>query len=1002
MLTLASLQLQPEIARITAAASQDDGQPRWAGLFAEVLESLPIEAATANRVGLEAETPVAFEGILRPFLATGLKKLTAQHPAGLAHLDEAARHSLERQLLQNLSALAGRSLWLEFSLFQRQGTFFLANPVEAIGEAPRKNYDRFVEKLAIRPNFLAFFADYPVLARLLTICLQNWLAVTTLFLDRLAADWASLEQTFGGNFRQVTQLKPGLSDPHVGGQQVLALTFDDKISLVYKPRNLAAECGFQSLLDWCGSRLNFDLGRLKMFIRPAYGWVEFVRPEPCQDTAQVANYYRRAGALLGLLYGLRGNDFHYQNVIARGEYAFLIDLEGLFYPAASSGENEFTVLHTGLLPTWQVVSGGAKYDQSGLYGQAHPSGEKNEWQFVNTDRMQSAPARNAAAETETKIAEWPHRPFLQGTNQPGQPSIYREDLITGFREVCVLLSAERENLLAEDGPLAIFKSVAVRFVFRPTQVYADLLKMHSEPKYLRSEAARRQLFTRLGRILETSGEASRWRPLVQAEIASLDQLDVPHFTVKAGSLDLTLPDGTQAERFFKVSGYRLACDQLANLDPAAVERQLNYLQAALYSYEAGRVKLDNFFQPGTAFEPEAALAAAGRIARILREQAVSGPEGLSWARMDNSQPAKFYQPAGFDFSLYRGQGGIALFLAAYASQTAQGEYRQLALDAWQPLLEKLGRGELNSAELNGLGGGLGAGSVVYSLTACATLLNAAELLKAAEQLAGWAFADSLLAQDRSYDVIGGTAGALLGLLALYRQKPSPQLAERLAACGQLLLDRRSGLEGSRSWETLEGKRWSGFSHGAAGIAYALLGLYRFQPLPAYREAAGEAFAFENTLYQPAVGNWLGYPGQAGNAEGLWNTWCHGAPGTGLARLAALQMLSDSEQQLKGHIEAALETTLNQPLAGLDHLCCGNFGRFDFLIEAAARLQRPELLAAAREKAAVLLARPGGFVLSEPRPLHLTGPGFFQGLSGIGYELLRLVEPGQLKSVLLWA
>ncbi len=35
------------------------------------------------------------------------------------------------------------------------------------------------------------------------------------------------------------------------------------------------------------------------------------------------------------------------------------------------------------------------------------------------------------------------------------------------------------------------------------------------------------------------------------------------------------------------------------------------------------------------------------------------------------------------------------------------------------------------------------------------------------------------------------------------------------------------------------------------------------------------------------------------------------------------------------------------------------------------------------------------------PLLGYNPGFFQGASGIGYELLRLAYPDQLPSVLLW-
>ena len=50
--------------------------------------------------------------------------------------------------------------------------------------------------------------------------------------------------------------------------------------------------------------------------------------------------------------------------------------------------------------------------------------------------------------------------------------------------------------------------------------------------------------------------------------------------------------------------------------------------------------------------------------------------------------------------------------------------------------------------------------------------------------------------------------------------------------------------GSSPWVTDEGLRASGFSHGTAGIAYALLRLYGHSRDPRFLEAAEEAIGYE--------------------------------------------------------------------------------------------------------------------------------------------------------------
>jgi lantibiotic modifying enzyme len=79
------------------------------------------------------------------------------------------------------------------------------------------------------------------------------------------------------------------------------------------------------------------------------------------------------------------------------------------------------------------------------------------------------------------------------------------------------------------------------------------------------------------------------------------------------------------------------------------------------------------------------------------------------------------------------------------------------------------------------------------------------------------------------------------------------------------------------------------------------------------------------------------------------------------------------------------------------------GRVETLLVAGHRLATPQLNSAAREIASQTLSAAndrGRFVLPGGAVAEGYSPGFFQGLSGIGYQLLRVARPG-LPSVLLF-
>jgi lantibiotic modifying enzyme len=301
----------------------------------------------------------------------------------------------------------------------------------------------------------------------------------------------------------------------------------------------------------------------------------------------------------------------------------------------------------------------------------------------------------------------------------------------------------------------------------------------------------------------------------------------------------------------------------------------------------------------------------------------------------------------------------------------------------------------------GLGVGLGGTSVLYSFVRCGQFLQEETLLEDARRIADMINRERI-AGDAKLDLLGGSAGAILGLLVFHSVTGEQDLLDKAEMCGQhLLRTRLRSASGFRAWPTLNGQLVTGFSHGAAGIAYALTRLYRATGLEDFREAALEGCAYERDLYDAESGNWpdFRYPATAGKPV-FQCSWCHGAPGIALGRLAMLEMLEGTE--LREDLDRALQTTMRNSVSNLDHLCCGTMGIASILFTAGRSLADAKYTKAARRVAGFVLRRArrdSQYSLGWGHGPYL--PSFQQGMSGIGYQFLRMAHPDALPDVLRW-
>ena len=985
--------------------------------------------------GLPPLEPLPFQELLFPFTAVFHTRLAES--AGWERLSLAAQRQLCYGLLRSLAGLSQEYLYLEFQAFRSAQPFGelslrLARPGS---ELPTGLYQQFIQRTAA--SLPALFQRCPVLARLLAETTTARLRAAAELLERLEGDLPRLEAwrlalpgAPAAPLGLVAELRSYLSDRHHGGRSVAILAFENGWQVVYKPRSLGLERGFNALLAWMNTHAApYDQKVLGVLEGEGYGWMEFAPYQECPDAAALGRFYQRLGMLLGLFYVLEGTDCHLENLVACGEYPLLVDSETLFHPQAEmrvagasqaakdayvTGSERLarSVLRPGLLPAWQVGKDRrGLYDVSGLgaFGEQALPYRYPRFSYTNTDAMQMRLAQ-ATLTTQENV------PRLDG--QPALLEQYAADLQAGFTSVYQFLLARRQDLLAENGPLQAFHGCTARFVFRSTQVYATLLREAGLPRRLRDGLDYSLVLERLQRVFLHFDQPPAALPLGASERRALYALDIPYFAAPVDGTDLLLEDGAALEQYFPTSSFQRVRQNLEGLGPEDLAFQAQLIEMSLRSRLGGEAHAVPAVpaQPGAPLDGPAAPRApqdlAGQalsLAHDLQRRAIQGADGsAAWIGLSYLPEARQLLLSLSSLGLYDALAGIALFLAAAFHASGGPHLRTLGLAALQPVRQALGRQDFSeTVQTLGLGGATGLGGLLYSLARCAEWLEEASLLDEAVQAAALLSQEQVQA-DQQLDIIGGAAGCILGLLAVQRLQPGPAILERLAWCGRRLLERQTPAGEGAAWPDISGRFLTGFSHGAAGYAVALLRLARLSGEAQYLQAARRALAYEDGLFNPQAGNWPDLrlstspdPAQPGYA----NAWCHGSSGIGLARLEALPEWDSP--QIQRDLQAALAATrsLLQHSAKLaDHLCCGNLGRIELLYSAGLRLGQPELVDEARQHAARLAqnaAALGGFRFETRLERGQFNPGLFNGAAGVGYELLRLSGQPALPAVLLW-
>lgn len=878
------------------------------------------------------------------------------------------------------------------------------------GQSPQARFDSYANSVGTRGFRERFFSTYPVLIRDLHFILQHYGSATTELLDRLARDLPAIRRGLLPDMGAIARIDFGAGDQHGEGRSVAVLSDSGGAALVYKPRPLQIEQAWNRLMAWVNAQLPEErhFGTASVLDMGEYGWASFVRQHACRDPSGGERFFWRHGGLLAIFWMLSATDFHHENIIANGDTPVPIDLESLFHPMLLSdraedlilGPAKDSLLRIGLLPIPRTVDeSGDPYDVSGMGGRAgQMSPEVPMLVDAGADGMRVETRRVATRGSNNS-------PILEGSLL--RPVDYASEIEAGFRTLSRICIEARDELLRASGVLDGFRNVETRVIFRPTRVYGMAMDDLHHPT-LSGTMLRRELH--LARLWPSGEEFRRLVGIAVKEREDLLGGDVPRFISRPGSREVFCSGGL-ARMTMSAVPLEVAEVRLRGWTDQLVEQQCWTIGAALATLTKAEGEEVARLGPSASLVPspdvpgcgeipdvEGKLSEAMRLAHGIADLSLEGRcgSGRWWMGLTPVRGGR-WAVGPVDNSLYHGVPGIALTLGFLGLLGGDERLVGVADEAFDSVIALFRAASHEAIARWGCGLFDGIGGLVYACVLWGRARGRSDLTGHALGMTYGPLRNGVRVDER-YDLVSGSAGALMAALVAYDATSDRMALEVAVEAGERLVECAVPFGQGLGWEISPeySRPLTGMSHGAAGIGLALARLGDTVGDARFTNCARRALQYERSCFLEQQDNWPDFRDDAGRPM---TAWCHGAPGIALSRLRIGELASWEDQgETQRELEAALRTTSRQSSIGNHSLCHGDMGNTLVVCEAGS--VHPEWASAGRAMLSDLWYRRSSLgSWRAATPAGFPSPGLMTGMAGIAFGLARIARPGLMPSVL---
>ena len=394
------------------------------------------------------------------------------------------------------------------------------------------------------------------------------------------------------------------------------------------------------------------------------------------------------------------------------------------------------------------------------------------------------------------------------------------------------------------------------------------------------------------------------------------------------------------------------------------------------------------------------LEEAQKVGDYLIKHAFIGENEAQWVGLKMEDDNNFrLMPMQHD--LFTGASGEILFLAYLSEAAGEEKYKVLAEKALNSLLLKVNH-QPDTIRLLGLHTGWG--SIVYLLTHLAHLWNRKDLVQQVEDFYATINFNALFEVDKLYSLVNGSAGFAMANLKFYQAFGSSKALELAKQAANYLLCEAKEYGEGLGWKIASNLALSGMAHGASGFAIVFDQLFKVTGDKKYSDTVKRLLIYEQTLFVKDQQNWQDcremitnqFPNQITCSTG----WAHGAPGIGLSRLALQNSPYLDDTAIKNDLSIAYKTTLTRGFSKNHNLTMGSFGSLEFVHAYGLMNEDQASLDKSYVIATIYLNQIKSNGWNCGMPNGLLTPGLMTGITGIGYQCLRMATPENTPSVLM--
>lgn len=830
------------------------------------------------------------------------------------------------------------------------------------GADSEARFHSFCKKALSHDYLLSFYKKYPVLMRLASIISIDFIQNIKEILDNYYMNNEKIsKQLHLDNDLSIEEIEIDKGDSHQSGKTVAVLLLSNKTKIIYKPRNMKIVEAYNELIELFNKASNtLDMYIYESAIFDDFAFETIVKKVKCRDIKQVEKFYERFGQLISIMYVIKGTDLHMENVIACGEYPVVVDLETLIQQklpvdfgetaAAKVAEEKLNnlVSNTALLPEKNFS---IDVDLSALGGkEGKIVGEVEKVINENTDVMHIGKAQG-----ELEGAE--NQPTLNESKV--NYSEYMDFIIKGFTNGYHFFL---ENIDEVKERLALFDNKIVRVLIRNTMNYARILDMLHHPSCLKDFMSREEVLENFwNHILKN-------KKVMKSEIEDLRKDDIPVFFRNTSHTDLITSKGEKINDFFPVGSYAKLTSDVNKLSNDDMIKQIGIikLKTGLFNplklANTDIIPIVNLKQQEN--NKQRLLKEAKSIANsIISSSVCSIRNTVSMASLQSGIDT--YEYSVIDNSLYQGLTGVGLFFHMMWIVTKEEQYKEMRNRLVETVMNEQFAKDCSVIS--------GDGSILillmYMLKSGEDTLE--EIAKITSKI------DKNLESMEELDWVGGLSSILhcyINLFKITNNRDYYKMVLKIANIMRVKID--------------VDKMIGGFSHGCSAVSMVLYELYAITGKKKYRILANQILEKDQSYFCEEKKAWR----DLRHADAYPSHWCHGSVGIGLSRIVINEL--DKNLDFESEITIALENTKNSQLTKDDTLCHGNLGKTDLFLKTG------DFQTAFNIANEIITEKENiGFYNSNSLP-NLENYSLFTGITGIGYQLLRIAYPEIVPSVLM--